>query len=268
LFIFSAKSFNQAYKRYLYIQNYSARRKHYISLMENTSEKLEKQKKILEQKMSEKQQVNAKYQQQLQRLQDEFEKKEQLLAELRQKEEEVRKKLKNQVKLARELDKKISQSILNNLTPGKVRETEISESTEEAFSNYKGELPWPVNNGVIMNGFGEKPHPFLSNVTISNSGIDISTLANAQVKAVFDGKVVKVVKIPGINYSVLLKHGTYYTLYSNLKDLQVEKGDYVFAGDVLGRVDFDFQNEEQYYIKFQVWHKSHKLNPVAWLKDK
>ena len=116
----------------------------------------------------------------------------------------------------------------------------ISENTKEAvslsknFEANKGKLPWPVEKGTITEGFGRNAHPTLENVYTNNNGIDISTPQNAQVRAVFEGEVTSVLNILGAGKVVIIKHGNYRTVYSNLQDTYVTVGSKVSTKQVIG----------------------------------
>ncbi|MBI1836394.1 MAG: peptidoglycan DD-metalloendopeptidase family protein [Flavobacteriia bacterium] len=124
-------------------------------------------------------------------------------------------------------------------TPVK-KEVNYTENTKEAvslsknFEANKGKLPWPVEKGTITEGFGKNAHPTLENVYTNNNGIDISTPQNAQVRAVFDGEVTSVLNILGAGKVVIIKHGNYRTVYSNLQDTYVTVGSKVTTKQVIG----------------------------------
>ena len=146
--------------------------------------------------------------------------------------------------------------------------TKESARLSASFEGNKGKLPWPVDKGTITERFGKNPHPTLKNVSTNNRGIDISTPKNAQVRAVFDGEVTSVLNIPGAGKVVILKHGNYRTVYSNLKDVYITKGDKVSTKKVIGSL---LSNEKQ---NISVAHfELHKvsgnsvscLNPALWV---
>lgn len=120
------------------------------------------------------------------------------------------------------------------------KEVNYSENTKESvslsknFEANKGKLPWPVEKGSITEGFGRNAHPTLDNVYTNNNGIDISTPQNAQVRAVFEGEVTSVLNILGAGKVVIIKHGNYRTVYSNLQDTYVTVGSKVSTKQVIG----------------------------------
>jgi murein hydrolase activator len=119
------------------------------------------------------------------------------------------------------------------------REDLFAETKEAAelgknFESNKGKLPWPVEKGTITDGFGKNAHPTLENVFTNNSGIDISTPKSAQVRAVFEGEVTSVLNIPGAGKVVIIKHGNYRTVYTNLQDTYVSAGSKVKTKQSIG----------------------------------
>lgn len=131
------------------------------------------------------------------------------------------------------------------------------------FANNRGRLPWPVSRGSIVQGFGEKPHPHLPNIIINNDGVDIATNKGSNARAVFEGEVSAIISIPGGNRTLLIRHGSYYTVYNNLSFVSVKKGDKVKRGQDLGRIYTDENGDT--ILKFEVRSGSAKQNPESWL---
>lgn len=161
--------------------------------------------------------------------------------------------------------------------PEKHRQPEIVETPEIVpnaaeedmpsadFRRQRGQLPWPVQSGFVSRGFGRQKHPTLKNIEITNNGIDIRTDENAEVKAVDAGRVAGVQFIPGHNYTVVIQHGDYYTVYSNLADAEVEKGNEVRAKQLLGHVSPN-NITGMTELHFEVWREKERLNPSSWIK--
>lgn len=130
------------------------------------------------------------------------------------------------------------------------------------FTNNRGKLPWPVDRGQIVGKFGIGQHPVLK-IEVNNDGVDIATNRGTNAKAVFDGEVTQVISIPGGNRTVLLRHGTYFTVYNNLSFVSVKKGDKVKRGQEIGRIYTDSNGDT--ILNFQVRSGSTKQNPESWL---
>lgn len=136
-------------------------------------------------------------------------------------------------------------------------------TTNKSFANNKGKLPWPVDNGIIADEFGSKPHPDVPSVMIDNHGVDIRVEANTPVKAVFQGEVSGLFEVLGSTV-VMIRHGEYVTVYQNLSSVNVKKGDEVKAQQVIGMAAKSLTNDN-YELHFEVW-KDSALNPNQWLK--
>jgi murein DD-endopeptidase MepM/ murein hydrolase activator NlpD len=134
------------------------------------------------------------------------------------------------------------------------------------FEKNKGKLPWPVEKGVITSRYGKQPHPVLPGIVIENNGIDITTEKGAGVRAVFRGEVSSVIVIPGAGKAVIVSHGAYRTVYSNLRDVSVVKGQKVETKQVVGTVLTD-DNGSVAHI--EIWKITSeglvKVDPALWI---
>jgi len=273
LFLLSSEDFNQAYKRFIYLKQYADyRRKQAERITEFKSSiggqliefnKRKEQKKDL--LVSKVKQTKIIEQQKIQQ--------NDVYSDLQQKEKDLKRKLENQrraeLRLQQEIERVISDEA-KKLTRKKSKEPGLSLTPAEKvlsgdFSNNRGKFPWPVLRGVITDHFGDHPHAVLKYVVVRNSGIDITTQANAKARAIFKGEVTKVVAIPGANYAVIIRHGNYLTVYSNLNDVFVKAGQKVEIKDEIGSVFTDQNDDNKTVLKFQLWRESTKLDPEDWL---
>lgn len=133
-----------------------------------------------------------------------------------------------------------------------------------SFSGSRGKLPWPVEKGIITSSFGEHAHPVLSKVKVKNNGVNIATEQDALVRAVFKGKVVSVVFNPGFQKAIIVKHGDYFTVYSNMKETFVKAGDEINTKEALGTVFTDYDRAKS-EVHFEVWKGTTQLNPQSWI---
>ena len=132
------------------------------------------------------------------------------------------------------------------------------------FKRNKGKLPWPVERGMITAGFGKNEYAGLVGSSYNNNGIDINTTPGTKVRAVFEGEVTKVFAILGANYTVLIRHGEYLSVYQNLVNVRVKTGDKVLTKEVLGEAFTD--NDQQVgMVHFEVWQERNILNPEDWI---
>jgi septal ring factor EnvC (AmiA/AmiB activator) len=118
--------------------------------------------------------------------------------------------------------------------PVTITETKESIALGKSFESNRGKLPWPVLKGTITEAYGKNPHPTMANVFTNNNGIDIGAPKSAQVRAVFEGEVTSVLNIPGAGKVVIIKHGNYRTVYSNLQESFVAVGSKVSTKQAIG----------------------------------
>lgn len=146
-----------------------------------------------------------------------------------------------------------------------LEETPESAKLSSSFQGNRGALNWPVSRGAVVRGFGKQAHQELKHVTINNNGIDIRTEVGADAKAVFEGEVIHVAFIAGYKNTVMVNHGKYYTIYSNLDAVYVNEGQKVSIGTVVGRVG---QNSDMGFpeLHFELWSEHSPMNPLTWLK--
>ncbi len=149
-------------------------------------------------------------------------------------------------------------------------ETKESAALNKSFEGNKGKLPWPVEKGTITEGFGRNNHPTLPNVVTNNNGIDISAPKNAQVRAVFEGEVTSVLNIPGAGKVVIIKHGNYRTVYSNLQDTYVSAGSKVSTKQAIGSL-LNKENSSVSLAHFEIHQVVgtvvNCLNPSLWVAN-
>lgn len=133
-----------------------------------------------------------------------------------------------------------------------------------SFAGNKGRLPSPIDRGSIISSFGEHPHAEFQNIKIKNNGIDITSTPGAQAKVVFDGEISSIMFIANLNYVVIVRHGDYLSVYSNLESVSVKKGDKVKIRQSLGTVATG-QGESRSRLHFELWQGTIVQNPASWL---
>ena len=143
-------------------------------------------------------------------------------------------------------------------------ETREAEQLSEDFASNKGRLPWPVTKGVITIGFGEQEHPTIKGFIINNNGVEIATTKGSPARAVFGGVVTGITSIPGQGKIVLVRHGEYVSVYSNMEDVNVKAGDKIAVKQTIGTIGAA-GDENRSSIMFQIWKGQKILNPEEWL---
>ncbi len=149
-----------------------------------------------------------------------------------------------------------------------ITETKESAALSKNFESNRGRLPWPVLKGSIVEGYGKNPHPTIPNVYTNNNGIDIGAPRNAQVRAVFQGEVTSVLNIPGAGKVIIIKHGNYRTVYSNLQEVYVSVGANVGTKQSIGSLlpESDGGLSTAHFEIHQVINGTvQRINPTLWL---
>ncbi|MCB9252163.1 MAG: peptidoglycan DD-metalloendopeptidase family protein [Flavobacteriales bacterium] len=289
-FLFSANTFPQAIRRFIYLKKLLAFRKQQLALIEHKKEakanNLIEREKIKADKLGI---VNSTELIKLELEQDEndaevlvkvLQKKEsQLLVDLKKKEQAYRKldaaikiAIEKEIKLAREREearrkKELAEKNKKSSGDSKVSEENyLSESNNSGFEEMKNKLPWPLNGGQITQGFGTHQHPTLPDVTVINNGVNISALNGSSVKSVFPGSVSAILQIPGMKNTVLIKHGEYFTVYAKLEEVNVKKGDTVKSGETIGKIVTDTDGKTE--LHFEIWKGNQRIDPQTMLRAK
>ncbi len=293
MFVFAAKDFNQAYKRLKYLQQFSDYREKQAFYIEQTQGQLSTKVTELKTKKQLKSGLLTEEQKEKKTLGLEKEDKTKIAVVLQSKEQQLKKDLKEKQAAQARLNRAIEDIIRREIDlarkkaeadarakagtkPGVKTETKpISASsalnlTPEAaklsadFASNMGKLPWPVEKGTITEGFGQHPHPILKGITTQNNGVDIKTNVNATVRALFAGEVTGIITIPGGQIAILVRHGEYVSVYSNLKSYSVKRGDKVTTKQAIG-VAFTDTIEDQTEVHLEIWKGMTKLDPQNWL---
>ncbi len=284
LFVFSANGFNQAFKRWQYIKQYDRFRKKQAELILLTRTTLSSKIKSLEDQRLEKEALLTEAQEQKAILIKEKATKNKIVSDLKKDESRLRKDLSGKQRSHRQLNDAIEDIIRSEIAlsrkkardPKARKKQRNTEQTAKAprpearnlsssFNTNKGRLPWPVKQGIITGHFGNQPHPTLKKIQITNNGIDIQTAPGAAVHAVFKGEVAGVQFIPGFSYMVIVKHGKYYTVYSNLEDVSVRKGNWVKTNQPIGHLSINEKSNTS-EVHFEVWRDKKRMNPVRWIR--
>jgi len=279
-FVFSSQSYNQAFKRLRYLQEYSQFRQKQVDEIKIVEQKLsdqllalKRQKILLTVAKNEKSQSLESSQIEVSILDGEQSSQKSLLSKLRKKEKQLKKELQSKQQLAKSLDKKIRKIIEEEIRLAKAKaskESDVLAMTPEEqqladnFTSNKGKLPWPVERGVIIERFGVQAHPVLKGIETFNNGVKITTEEEALVRAIFDGKVSRIIDIPGAGKAVIVSHGDYFSVYSNLLEVSVKRGQEVFLKEKIGTVLTKTATKET-ITELQIWKGSEKMDPSSWL---
>ena len=272
MFILSADNFNMAYKRMKYIQQYARHRKEQAMLIKFMQNDLKIEINELEQIVLQKETLARQKTGENRNLERERRNKDRMVRELSGQEKELKNKIAENQKIARKLEKEIAAIIKASASKGRSRNMYDQLTPEEKlisdnFQGNKGKLPWPTERGVVTGRFGKHQHAVLKQVTVQNDGIDISTVQGAEARALFDGVVSKVVAILGANYTVIIRHGNFLTVYQNLINIRVKPGDEIRVKQILGTI-FTEEDTNSTLLHIEIWKELNKQNPEDWLSSK
>ncbi|MBK6347046.1 MAG: peptidoglycan DD-metalloendopeptidase family protein [Bacteroidales bacterium] len=278
MFIFSARDFNQAYQRLKYFQQYSSYRKNQVRVIQENQALLNEKIGLLQKQKSYKLSLKKSEETEKQKLTREKNEQDRTIKNLSQKEKELLKKLRDSEKAARKLQKAIEDLIAAELRKAteaakksgtkpkpenKFGLTPAELQLSSSFAGNKGRLPWPTERGVISSTFGEHPHPVLKGIKTKNNGIDITTSNGESARAVFDGDVTSTMTLPNYNNVVIIRHGEFLTVYSNLDQLFVKKGDKVKIKQKIGNIQADDSGKTR--LHFELWQGKNIQNPESWI---
>ncbi len=279
IFILSASSLNQTYRRMRYLREYSSWRKLQAEEIVSRQQELEVKRQELQKSKEEKESLIAERRGEAAKLQAQEEDQKTIVAQLKKEEKAIQAELQRRKKQADALNSQIEKLIAEDTkesvkkanvkadTKGGYAMTKVEKELSDDFAKNKGRLPFPLSGSYLIVGhFGPQQHPQLKYVKIDNKGIDIQTKPGTDARAVFTGTVTKVVVIPGYStHSVIVRHGNYLTVYSNLSSVYVKTGDAVSTRQALGKIASDASDGNRTVLNFQIWKETTKQDPEQWL---
>jgi septal ring factor EnvC (AmiA/AmiB activator) len=274
MFLFSSESFLQAYKRVQYLKQYASYRRKQGKAIANKTKLLQELNQTLNNEKAEKILLIEENRLVQQQIEKDAQDQKSLIKTLERKQtslaSQISKKEKQQKAIDREINRLIREAIAaSNKALGKKRKKTFQLTPEakliaDNFKANKGRLPWPLEKGVVVQGFGRQRHPVVKTTTIQSNGVILATEPLAKVRAVFEGEVMSVIVIKGSNPSVLIRHGNFITLYTNLAKLYVTKGEKVNAKQAIGEI-FTNQQTGKTQFQFGIFNNVNALNPKEWV---
>lgn len=265
LFLLSSKSFQQLARRARYLQEFAHYRQEQVRRIEDTQAEIDNQNNLLAANKSNKQNALTSRKKEQENLKRDERKQKNMLNQLKSKEKDLSKQLKQQQKKVNELNKKIDDMIRKQTEKAsKTSLTKEQKLIAGGFEENKGRLPWPVEKGMISGHYGKQQHPVYSQVTIDNKGIYLQTTAGAKARAVYKGEVTSCFMVGG-TYAVIIQHGNYRTVYSNLSKLNVKQGDKVDTKEAIGTIYTDAEQDQKTELYFQIYKDKNILNPELWI---
>ncbi|MDL2277908.1 peptidoglycan DD-metalloendopeptidase family protein [Parabacteroides sp. OttesenSCG-928-G07] len=302
LFILSADNFSQSFRRMRYLREYANWQKQQATEIINKQTEITRKQEELAKTRQEKQNLLTERENENKKLVTEESNQKKEVQQLNKRQKELEAELKKKQQQAAALNKQIEQLIAEEIARAEAeakaaREKAIAEGRQPAtqpseatstervaavsggyamtkaekelsdnFANNRGKLPFPVKGQyAIVGHFGEQQHQELKYVRTNNNGIDIQTTPGGDAYAIFNGEVTRVFVVPGYNNSVIIRHGNYLTVYSNLSQVYVKAGDKVSTRQAIGKIFTDSESANETILHFQLWKEKTKLNPTPWL---
>ena len=272
MFLFASRDFNQAFSRFQYFKQYTAFRKDQANKITATQQNLTSLIDTLENKRKQRQLIVDENNKMKKELQDEKQMKNSLFKNLEKTNKnylvEIRKKEKESKLIDNEIQKlirlAISESNNNDSSVNNFALTPEGRIISSNFLSNKGQLPWPLKEGVVTRKFGTQPHPVVRTTTINSTGLMIATSPNSVIKSIFEGEVLSVYGFKGGNPGILIRHGKYISNYQNLSQVFVKKGDQIKAREEIGII-FTNGISGKAVLKFSIFNELKPENPQNWL---
>ena len=269
MYILAGTNISQSYQRYKYLKYISEYRIQKASEIEKFIVELDLQKAQLNKFKNEKLSALEEREVEQEKLVGQRSRKTAMVNSLRRRESKLREDIKEKERIAREVEARIREIIEEearrlNATNIYGALTPEQELVGDDFRKNRGKLPWPVEKGIITVGFGRHEVPGLRGSNVQNNGIDIASSPGTEVRAVFEGQVTKVFAILGANYTVLIRHGEFLSVYQNIVNVRVKTGDKVLTKERLGEA-FTDETENVASVHFEVWQERDILNPEEWI---
>ena len=269
MFVFSSTSFQQAYKRIQYFKQYANFQNKTLSKIKINSNDIKNVIVVLDSQKTNKKLLIDENEEIKIDLSIEYTGLNNLIAEVNKNQKRYSAEIKQKQKLTREIDKKIQRLIEEALAKAKKKDGRF-ELTEEAklisknFNANKGKLPSPVIRGSVVLGFGKQPHPIVKTTTIQSNGVRIRTSSDVEARTIFNGEVYSIIKSKNNTHTILIQHGNFFTVYKNLSDIYVKKGDKLKTKDSIGKIATDPLNG-QTILSFSIFNNGIPQNPRFWI---
>ncbi len=273
MFLLSSENFLQAYKRLDYLKQYAAYRERQGEEIKVETIKLQNLNDLLIDTRNAKEELIAINLREKDSISKEKSSREVLVKSVKKKEKQyiaqINTKQKEEKKIERKIEALIAEAMANSRKESNVKSsgfalTPEAVALEKDFISNKGKLPSPVERGVIVRRYGKQSHPTLKGITIESNGVFYATEKNANARVIFDGKVLAIQILPGKKKAVLVQHGNYISVYKNLDNVTVQKGDLVSTKQLLGKIHTD-KTTGKTILAFVLFKEIHRQNPEEWV---
>ena len=270
MFVFSSNNFAQAYKRLQYYKQYVKYKDKQINEIKLTTKLIDSVLKGLKTQRAEKQVLIDENQNIKDNLDNENLQQEKMILEIRKDEKRYANQIKTKQKQSLEIDKQIQKIIAEAIARTKNKNQPQFKLTAEAkliskkFVENKGKLPWPVEKGLVVLRYGKQPHPIVKTTTIQSNGVRILTNDNQEVRAIFDGIVYSIIVSKNGSHAVLIQHGYFFSVYKNLSEIYIKKGDPINTKQSIGKLSRN-KSSGQTILNFSIFKDGSTENPSIWI---
>lgn len=266
MYILASENVSQAFRRFGYFKNLSSQISAQAKRVEAAQLELNAKKAELLSAKQEARQVRNERARELSQLKADEAQQKKIVDKLKKDNKAYQAALRSKQAEVKALDKVIAKMIADATKESKGTAKKpakpVDYTLDKKFENNKGKLPWPVD-GPVTEHFGKYRNNELK-ITLNNNGINIACEADSPVRCVFDGVVSNVMLAPGYGQSILVQHGTFYTIYCKVKNATVRQGDKVSTGQILGEVATIMGKTQLNFLVFQGQY----LNPELWLRER
>jgi septal ring factor EnvC (AmiA/AmiB activator) len=267
LFVLSAGTLNEAFLRWQYRRQISHARIRTIEELKKTAQEIKTEISALTVLKAQKEGITKDVVNQESELKKSANQAQSMVETLEKKEKSLKRQLEKHKKesqaLTAEIERIIAAEVKKSASAANIPAAPAVKALSDEFVRNKGKLPWPVDHGLVTSRFGNQPHPVVKSITISNNGIDITAPKSSTVRCIFGGKVVGRKFIPGFDHMVIIRHGSYYSVYSRLSDVTVEINQELKARDIIGSLSNS--GDENPRLHLEIWKDKSQLDPEQWI---
>lgn len=261
VYLLSASTFNESYRRLLFIKQYKDYHKDHYNTLKRERDKYLTLKANIDSKRKQLNKTLSSLESENELLQGEILRKKKVITGIAKNQTQLQQLIDQNIKQSKDLESKIVQLIEEERRLALANKN-INNSQDILAS--KGKLLWPVSDFVVISSFGQHEHPLYPSITVNNNGVDINLLSSTEVRSIAPGVVSRVIVIPGNNASIIVRHGSALSVYSNISEVSVKKDDKVTSSTVLGKI-FTGSGLNSRILHFELWVGDSKQNPEEWL---
>lgn len=264
LYLLSSSSFNESYRRFLFMRQYNDYRREQASIIQEKMTFFTDLKAKVTDKRSKLDELIKETKKESLLLENELSQRKDKIDLLNKQQSNLKQQILDAEKRSAQLDEQILELIREEARKAKLNASKNVLSSD--IVKNKGLLPWPCEKYILVNSYGEHEHPLIPTLIVRNNGIDIDILDSRVIHPIHAGKVSRVIMIPGNNASVIIRHGNILTVYSNLSEVYVKKDESVTLNTNIGKV-YNGNGLNSNILHFEIWIEEEKQNPTEWLEN-